>query len=126
MPEAGDEALAVDFQLHFPQTRCVFLDPEHRCDFQHLAMDSARHPCWWEPVSCWMHPLLLRTAAGSDRPLLTLARPGQDPAAEDGYPCFGSCTPCGVETSDGLPAWRTLQQELELLVKISGGIWCGN
>lgn len=118
--EADGEALAEDFPQHFPKTRCVFLDPQHRCVLQRLAMDTARHPWWWKPVSCWMHPLLLRPPAGSDRPLLTLARPGSDPAAENGYPGFGSCTPCGVETADGLPAWQTLRPELELLGKISG------
>jgi hypothetical protein len=82
--EADDEVLAENFPPHFPKTRCVFLDSEHRCVLQRLAMDTARHPWWWKPVSCWMHPLLLRPPAGSDRPLLTLARPGQaqpvDPA----------------------------------------------
>ena len=67
-----------------------------------------------------MHPLLLRPPAGSDRLLLPLARPGQNPAADDGYPGFGSCTPCGIEVADCPPAWQTLRPELELLGKISG------
>jgi hypothetical protein len=117
---AGDELLAEDFPRHFPRTRCVFLDPEHRCVLQRLAMDEGRHPWWWKPVSCWMHPLLLRPPAGSRRPSLTLARPGKDPAAAAGYPGFGSCTPCGIEAGGGLPAWQTLRPELELLGKISG------
>ncbi len=117
---AGDEVLAEDFPPHFPRTRCIFLDRQHRCVLQRLAMDTGRHPWWWKPVSCWMHPLLLRPPSGSQRPLLTLARPGKDAAAEVGYPGFGSCTPCGVEADDGVPAWQTLRHELELLGKISG------
>lgn len=117
---AGDGLLADDFPPHFPKTRCVFLDGQHRCVLQRLAMDTGRHPWWWKPVSCWMHPLLLRPPAGSRRPLLTLARPGADPAAGKDYPGFGSCTPCGIEHPDGPPAWQTLRPELELLGKISG------
>lgn len=117
---AGDGLLAEDFPPHFPKTRCVFLDGQHRCVLQRLAMDTGRHPWWWKPVSCWMHPLLLRPPAGSRRPLLTLARPGADPAAGKDYPGFGSCTPCGIEHPDGPPAWQTLRPELELLGKISG------
>lgn len=115
-----DDGLTENFPAHFPRTRCVFLDAEHRCVLQRLAIDDGRHPWWWKPVSCWMHPLLLRPPTASERPLLTLARPGGDPAAEEGYPGFGSCTPCGVETDDGVPAWQALRGELELLGKIAG------
>ncbi len=65
-----------------------------------------------------MHPLLLRPPSGSERPQLTLAHPGRDPAEDVGYPGFGSCTPCGVEEADGVPAWQALRHEL--LGKISG------
>lgn len=116
--EASDAELAEDFPAHFPRTRCVFLDEEHRCLLQRLAMDEGRHPWWWKPVSCWMHPLLLRRREG--RPFLTLARAGQDPAVGPGYPGFGSCTPCGMPAAGGDPAWRTLRGELELLGRLGG------
>jgi hypothetical protein len=109
---------AGDFPEHFPRTRCVFLDDGHRCVLQRLAVAEGRHPWWWKPVSCWMHPLLLRQREG--RPFLTLARPGADPAAGPGYPGFGSCTPCGMEAAGGDPAWRTLRGELGLLGTIGG------
>jgi hypothetical protein len=117
--EAGEGGLATDFPAHFPRTRCVFLDEEHRCVLQRLAVDEGRHPWWWKPVSCWLHPLLLRHAADG-RPLLTLARPEGDPAAREGYPGFGSHTPCGMERADGIPAWQALRGELELLGRIGG------
>lgn len=117
---APDAALADDFPAHFPRTRCVFLDDRHRCVLQRLAVDEGRHPWFWKPVSCWMHPLLLRPRARGGRPVLTLARPGTDPAEGTDYPGFGSCTPCGTPCPGGEPAWMTLRTELELLSEISG------
>lgn len=115
---AGDGQLAADFPAHFPRTRCVFLDAEHRCVLQRLAMDEGRHPWWWKPVSCWMHPLLLRARERGGRPVLTVAREDNDPAAKPGHPGFGSFTPCGMPCEGGEPAWRTLRGELELLGRI--------
>lgn len=117
--EAAAPLLADDFPGHFPRTRCVFLDEEHRCLLQRLAVDEGRHPWWWKPVSCWMHPLLLRRGPGG-RPLLTLARSGDDPSAGPGYPGFGSFTPCGTPCAGGEPAWRTLRAELDLLGSLGG------
>ncbi|MFT4176131.1 MAG: DUF3109 family protein [Luteolibacter sp.] len=108
------------FPPHFPKTRCVFLDGEHRCVLQRLAMDEGRHPWWWKPVSCWMHPLILVPGRRGERPLLTLARPGRDPSAKRNYPGFASCTPCGMEADGGSPAHEVLQSELRLLGEISG------
>lgn len=117
--EAAPQELADAFPIHFPRTRCVFLDSEHRCVLQRLAMDEGRHPWWWKPVSCWLHPLLIRKDP-EGRPFLTLARPEKDPAAREGYPGFGSCTPCGMPQPDGVPAWQTLRSELEMLGRIGG------
>lgn len=118
--EAAPAELAEAFPVHFPRTRCVFLDAEHRCVLQRLAMDGDRHPWFWKPVSCWMHPLLLRPRERGGRPVLTLAKPGDDPSAGAGYPGFGSCTPCGMPVEGSPPAWATLRAELELLGAISG------
>lgn len=116
---AHDEELAEAFPAHFPRTRCVFLDEQHRCVLQRLAVGAGRHPWFWKPVSCWMHPLLLKRR-GDGRPWLTLARPGNDPAAKAGYPGFGSCTPCGMEVPGGEPGWKVLGGELELLGELAG------
>lgn len=114
----GSNDLAEDFPAHFPRTRCVFLDSQHRCVLQRLAVDEGRHPWWWKPISCWMHPLLLKVRGG--RPFLTLARAGVDPAAGPDYPGFSSFTPCGMPCDDGEPAWRSLGAELELLGLLGG------
>lgn len=116
---ATDAELANNFPSHFPRTRCVFLDAEHRCVIQRLAMNEGRHPWWWKPISCWLHPLLLRRQPDG-RPFLTLAQPARDPAVRPGYPGFGSFTPCGVSPASGPPAWQTLRGELELLGQLGG------
>jgi hypothetical protein len=117
---AEPEELARDFPAHFPKTRCVFLDDSHRCVLQRLAMDEDRHPWFWKPVSCWLFPLILQAGTRGGRPLLTLARPGKDPTAKEGYPGFSSCAPCGIAKEGGKPAWEVLRGELELLGKIGG------
>jgi hypothetical protein len=107
--------LAEDFPAHFPKTRCVFLDAGHRCVLQRLAVDAGRHPWFWKPISCWMHPLVLRPAGpGRRRPLLTVPAPGED--AER----FGSCTHCGRPEPDGEPAAAVLAGELRVLEVLSG------
>ena len=117
--EASAAELADGFPPHFPRTRCVFLDADHRCVLQRVAVDSEMHPWWWKPVSCWMHPLLFRRRADG-RPVLGLARAGDDPAERAGYPGFGSCTPCGMPAEGGEPAWKVLRGELGLLGRIGG------
>ena len=111
---AEEGELAENFPAHFPRTRCVFLDPEHRCVLQRLAMGEGKHPWFWKPISCWMQPLRLE-GRGAERPLLTLAQVENDPMQREGYPGFSSCTPCGREESGGSPASEVLQSELELL-----------
>lgn len=109
-----DPDIAADFPAHFPQTRCVFLDQDHRCKLQLLSVEKGHHPWFWKPVSCWMHPLLIDYDL-TRRPVLTIAKPGADRAAGPAYPGFGSFTPCGMNCGDGEPAWRTLTEELEVL-----------
>ncbi|MGE9270800.1 MAG: DUF3109 family protein [Verrucomicrobiales bacterium] len=117
--EVARAELAAEFPDHFPATRCVFLDEEHRCVLQRLASGLGKHPWWWKPISCWLHPLLMKRDSGG-RPLLTVARRDGDPTAREGYPGFGSYTPCGLEEQNGEVAWRVLRRELELLGKLGG------
>ncbi|MGC4016226.1 MAG: hypothetical protein QM755_17145 [Luteolibacter sp.] len=120
-----DESPATSFPSHFPKTRCVFLDAEHRCVLQRLAMDEERHPWFWKPISCWMHPIILKPGRRGERPVLTLATPENDPAAHPGYPGFSAFTPCGMPCKEGGPARRTLGAELELLGGLAGRDVCG-
>ena len=117
---ADEGELMEGFPGHFPKTRCVFLDAGYRCVLQSVAMAEGRHPWYWKPVSCWMHPLILSPGKRGERPLLTLAKPDRDLASTAGYPGFSSCTPCGMEEAGGRPAWEVLRGELELLGRIGG------
>lgn len=116
--EVAREDLPEDFPVHFPQTRCVFLDTQHRCVLQRLAMDEGLHPWWWKPVSCWMHPLVLVPGLRGGRPVLKVPGLGGDPSARAGYAGFASCTPCGMASAGGPSAAAVLKEELELLGKI--------
>lgn len=111
---------ADQFPAHFPRTRCVFLDEGQLCVLQRLAMDTGKHPWFWKPISCWMHPLVLMPGQRGGRPILTLPSSENDPAAKPGYPGFSACTPCGMDTPGGKPAWQVLGDELDLLGKIAG------
>lgn len=106
------------FPAHFPKTRCIFLDDEHRCVLQRLSMDHGHHPWFWKPVSCWLFPLILRAPTRDQRPILTLATPDNDPTANNDYLGFSSCSPCGMQKEGAPPAWETLREELSLLGKI--------
>jgi Fe-S-cluster containining protein len=112
--DAEDGELADDYPAHFPKTRCVFLDEEHRCVLQRLAVEEGKHPWFWKPISCWMQPLRLEQR-GQERPVLTLPGAQNDPMKRDGYPGFSSCTGCGREEAGGAKAGVTLKAELEML-----------
>ena len=102
---------AIDFPDHFPQTRCVFLDSEHRCTWQRLAHDRGEAPWTYKPVSCWMHPVALLPG---EPPCLTVAGNPETPAD------FASNTHCGRPCKLGPPARDTLSEELRLLGAIAG------
>jgi hypothetical protein len=115
LPDPGH---APEFPSHFPQTRCVFLDRGHRCVLQRLAMDQGKHPWFWKPISCWMHPLILESKKSKERPILTLATPENDPASGENYPGFSSYTPCGTVCPKATAARLSLSAELALLGEI--------
>lgn len=110
--EASIDQRADDFPAHFPKTRCVFLDDQHRCEWQLKSVAEGKHPWFYKPISCWMHPLLVSERDG--RPLLTLRHPEKDEAN------FATHTPCGKLTEGADPARVTLKMELEMLTEISG------
>jgi len=110
--DAVSEDLANDFPNHFSKTRCVFLDDSHRCQWQLRAVAEGRHPWFYKPTSCWLHPVLLTKREG--RPLITIR------AREDDETGFASHTPCGRVTEGAPPAWKSLAMELKMLGDISG------
>lgn len=111
--------LAEDFPAHFPKTRCVFLDDQHRCALQRLSDDLGCSSWFYKPIGCWMHPLTLRPVQRGDaRPVLRLPGAEDDPLRSAGYAGFASCTPCGRVCEAGRPAREILGAELATLSAI--------
>lgn len=123
--DAAPEELAEDYPAHFPRTRCVFLDPQHRCAWQRLAMEQGRDPWFWKPLTCWIHPLQVRSENTGGRPVLTLPSPETDRQRRPGYPGFSSCTHCGRPDSAGQPAGEVLAPELTRLGALCGRDFAG-
>ena len=124
-PSAAAER-ALDFPEHFPMTRCVFLDDQHRCSWQRLAVDLGKPAWFYKPIGCWLHPLTLRPVRRGDaRPVLRLPGAEDDPLAGEGYPGFASCTPCGRVCDAGRSASEVLRPELEALSEIGGRDFVG-
>ena len=111
--------LVSDYPKHFPDTNCVFLDEDGRCGLQRLSLEQERHPWYYKPFTCWMHPLMIREEP-SEPPCLTLPTRATDPQNQPGYDGFASQTHCGREHCDGEPAYQVLREELELLGQIAG------
>lgn len=109
--KARNEELGLKYPEHFAKTRCVFLDEQHRCEWQLRALSEGRHPWFYKPFSCWLHPLLIEQREG--RPLLTIR------SREDDQAAFASHTPCGQSTEGAPPARESLAMELEMLGELS-------
>lgn len=109
--EVEASQLPDDFPSHFPKTRCVYLDAQHRCYWQLKALEERKHPWFYKPFSCWMHPVLITRSEG--RPRLTIL-----PRAKDSGR-FASYTPCGQTRSCAAPARLALKSELEMLGELA-------
>ncbi|YCM44205.1 DUF3109 family protein [Verrucomicrobiaceae bacterium 227] len=109
---AGAGELAEDFPEHFLKTRCVYLDGQDRCSWQLRAVEEGKHPWFYKPTSCWMHPVLLTQR--EQRPVLTIL------SRDDDRQGFASHTPCGQVRSCQKPSRLALGMELEMLEAISG------
>jgi hypothetical protein len=113
--------LAEDYPAHFPRTRCVLLDPQGRCGLQRFAVAEGRHPWYYKPLTCWIHPLALRPMTRDrDRPELTVHGPEDDPQRTAGYAGFASCTHCGRPDAAGASARVVLAAELAALGQLAG------
>jgi len=117
---AEPDLLAIDYPDHFPQTRCIFLDKQHRCGLQRLALEEEEAPWYYKPLTCWIHPILIQNRGWNQRPLLTLPSVDSDPQRTAEYPGFSSCAHCGRADAEGEPAMVSLRAELEMLGEIGG------
>jgi hypothetical protein len=102
---------------HFKDTACVFLAPDGRCALQVLSEQQGRHPWFYKPVKCWMHPI---TLGGQAKDVLLLHSSETDPYRLPHYPGFVSTIFCGKTCQEGVPAWEVLAPELSFLSRIVG------
>ncbi len=109
---------APDFPAHFPATACAFLMDDARCALQALAMNEGRHPWYYKPLPCWLHPITIRPGRW---PAVYLPDESNDPLTEENYPGFAPWTPCGKTCETGKPAREVLAEELRFLKGIISG-----
>ncbi len=105
------------FPAHFRDTACVFLAPDGRCALQVLSAHLGRHPWYYKPIKCWMHPI---TIQGEDEARLVLPSYETDPFRFPGYDGFVSQIFCGKTCLRGEPAAAVLREELRFLSQIVG------
>lgn len=105
------------FPAHFGDTACVFLTRDGRCALQLLSEHEGRHPWYYKPVKCWLHPITLE---GEGPSVLVLHSRETDPYRLPGYDGFVSTIFCGRTCPGGAPASQVLAQELALLSRIVG------
>jgi hypothetical protein len=115
-PWSGARAVS-GFPAHFNETACVFHLPDGRCGLQLLSVARGRHPWYYKPSGCWLHPLAM---AFDDRYGLGLHDSSTDPCRTPDYPGFIEGTLCGRSSDQGAPADEVLRDELDFLARIAG------
>jgi hypothetical protein len=105
------------FPTHFSDTACVFLTGDGLCSLQLLSQQQGRHPWYYKPVKCWMHPI---TVEGDEAGVLILHDEHTDPYRFPGYAGFVSQIFCGRTCPGGEPASVVLADELTFLSRIVG------
>jgi hypothetical protein len=105
------------FPTHFTDSACVFLTGDGLCSLQLLSVHLGRHPWYYKPVKCWMHPITLE---GETRAVLLLHDERTDPYRFPGYNGFVSQIFCGRTCAGGTPASAVLTDELTFLSRIVG------
>jgi len=116
MPRTFSKAVQ-GFPPHFTDTACVFLTNDGLCSLQLLSQHRGRHPWYYKPVKCWMHPITLE---GDERSVLILHNDRTDPYRFAGYDGFVSKIFCGKTCPGGEPASAVLSDELAFLSRIVG------
>ena len=102
------------FPDHFDDTSCVFRADDGRCTLQTLGAKTGRHPWFYKPLVCWLHPINVSPER------ITIYDENTDPYRYPDYDGFASRTFCGRTAALGRPAYEVLRAELELLGHILG------
>jgi hypothetical protein len=102
------------FPDHFDNTSCVFHADDGRCSLQTLGLKDGKHPWFYKPLTCWLHPIHI----SPDR--ITIFNENTDPYRYTDYDGFVIRTFCGRTMPLGRPAYELLRPELEFLGRILG------
>jgi hypothetical protein len=109
-----DDEQPADRSLGLPATTCAAMLSDGRCAFQTLSVEQGRHPWFWKPMVCWLHPIVAEPAGIR----LLSAGVSRDRAWREGT--FASVTPCSLAGKHAAPAARTLAPELDVLGAMIG------
>jgi hypothetical protein len=77
-------------------------------------MKDGKHPWFYKPLTCWLHPINVSPER------ITLYDEKTDPYRFPDYDGYLSRTFCGRTMSLGRPAYEVLRPELEFLGRILG------
>ena len=103
---------------NFSPAACVFLDDEYRCTLQLLSVHLGKHPWYYKPSGCWMHPVQVGRDA---QPAITIfAKEDYDPDVNDVEAFFAPFTKCGESCGDGVPGYQLFKEELAVLSQAIG------
>jgi len=102
------------FPDHFDNTACVFHCDDGRCSLQALGMKDGKHPWFYKPLTCWLHPISVSPEK------ITVYDEKTDPYRFPDYDGFLIQTFCGRTMPLGRPAYEVLRPELEFLGRILG------
>jgi hypothetical protein len=108
------------FPAHFEDTACVFLLPDGRCSLQALSLARGRHPWYYKPSTCWLHPITIEPATDDAGPTVRLESEATDPYRQADYPGYAPQTFCGRFGPAGRPGSEVLAPELAFLGAIAG------
>lgn len=95
---------------------CTFWMTDGRCALQVVGTTDGRHPWYYKPVACWLHPLDVRTCDGQ----VTVGLFKGDVPPVGAPPSVGNA-PCSMPDQVGVPAVTLLLNELAFLRGIAGG-----
>ncbi len=105
-------AIVDGYPAHFRQTACVFHLEDGRCGLQVLAEQDGRHPWFYKPMPCWLHPIAVSETG------VTVHDEETDPYRFPWYDGYVTRTFCGRTCAEGSAAGEVLSEELALLRRI--------
>jgi hypothetical protein len=113
------------FPKHFNDTECAFHMRDGRCALQVLSEAHGRHPWYYKPLTCWLHPISIAPGEDGQGAVVVLESEESDPYRVPGYDGYAAYTFCGRTDPCGQPASSVLDQEISFLGAIAGRDFAG-